>query len=126
MSWYGLFLRVLKPLSLVLAFVEGYANRCDERQVNVCSDRHEILRELVSCLSPLRVTELVEAYRLLVSEDLSNIEEAPADMGNRTSIKRDVCRAVKPVALDIQLDLLAIGSVLEMDRGLRGADREVT
>lgn len=74
----------------------------------------------------LLTIEVTEAHRLLVSEDFSNIEEAPADMGNGTSIERDVCRTVEPIALDIQLDFLAVGKVLEVDRRLGGADREVT
>ena len=80
---------------------------------------------MVSTVSLLAI-EFGVAYRLLISEDFSNIEEASADVGNRTSVERDVCRTVEPVALNIQLDFLAVGGILEVNRGLRRADREMT
>jgi hypothetical protein len=41
-------------------------------------------------------------------------------MGDRLASERDVCRPIEPITADIELYLVPIGSVLEVDAGLRG------
>ena len=75
----------------------------------------------LECLRMMTVT-----YTLLVSKDLSHVEEAPADMGDWSTTVRDLSTAIDPVTLDLQLNLIAISRILKCDGTPTAHDREMT
>lgn len=64
----------------------------------------------------------VKAYRLLVPEHLSDVEELPGNRRHRPAIKGDLRRSIEPIPLDVNLHISAICSILEQNATLTAAD----
>ena len=52
---------------------------------------------------------------MFVAEDLSSVEKAPTDVCHRPTTETDIGFAIEPVSLNLELDVFAIGKVLELD-----------
>ena len=54
-------------------------------------------------------------HSILVSQDLSHVEDAPRDVRDGLATKGDAGGAVVPGAADVELDVFAVGFVFEGD-----------
>ena len=75
-----------------------------------------------TCQNRIRRTR---THRLLIPKDLPHIEELPRHLSDGPALQSDRRTTIKPITLQIQLNLLPVRRIREMDTALAATKRKV-